>query len=418
MGNQKQYYPFVPGWNGGFAPAFRENGNNAGQQNQSGIYQKPNWGQIQKPGHSNGSQTQQPATEETTPAVTLPGMTQMDPYVGKEYVQSDAVTQAQQMLHNMQANKPGAYQSQFQTGLDALMGQIQNRDKFQYDVNSDALYQQVMQNYLAQGQQAMMDTMGQAAAMTGGYGNSYAQTAGQQMYNQHLLGLAELVPQYQQMALQQYQMEGDQLMDQYQLMLQQEESAYGRYQDDLNRYYADLDRAQAAYDNERDYDYSRFADDRDFDYGKYMDDLNYQYQVGRDQVADDQWAQQWAYQQERDKIKDEQWQKEYEESVRQFNENLAFQQAQAARSSSGGGGGRSGGGVGSGSGGSSGGDTMSLPMAAAQVAKQYSVEDAVDWVNSTNESQATKNAAIQNAMGVAQTEYYRKQAEALAKNRK
>ena len=63
--------------------------------------------------------------------------------------------------------------------------------------------------------------------------------------------------------------------------------------------------------------------------------------------------------------------------------------------------------------------TMSLPMAAAQVAKQYSVEDAVDWINSQpNVSQAEKNAAIQNAKGVAQTEYYRKQAEALAKNKK
>lgn len=268
------------------------------------------------------------------------------PYEEKKYTPSDAVTQAQQALTQQQANKPGAYQSQWQGQLDSLSGQIQNRPKFSYDVNADALYQQVAQNYMQQGQQAMMDTMGQAAALTGGYGNSYAQTAGQQQYNNHLLGLAEMVPQFQQMALQQYQMEGDQLMDQYQLMLQQEELAYGRYQDDLNRYYADLDRAQAAYDNERDYDYSRFADDRDFDYGKYMDDLNYQYQVGRDQVADDQWAQQWAYQQERDKIQDEQWQKEYEESVRQFNENLAFQQAQAARSSSGGGGGRSSGGGG------------------------------------------------------------------------
>lgn len=108
--------------------------------------------------------------------------------------------------------------------------------------------------------------------------------------------------------------------------------------------------------------------------------------------------------------------------VRQYNENMAWQQAQAAmRASSGGssGGGRSSG-SGSSSSGSSGssGGTMSLPMAAAQVAKQYSVEEAVDWVNSQNESQATKNAAIQNAMGVAQTEYYRKQAEALAKSRK
>ena len=347
------------------------------------------------------------------------------PYEEKKYVQSDAVTQAQQALQNQQANKPGAYQSQFQTGMNDLMGQIQNRPKFQYDVNADALYQQVAQNYMQQGQQAMMDTMGQAAALTGGYGNSYAQTAGQQQYNNHLLGLTEMVPQFQQMALQQYQMEGDQLMDQYQLMLQQEELAYGRYQDDLNRYYADLDRAQAAYDNERDYDYSRFADDRDFDYGKYMDDLNYQYQVGRDQVADDQWNQQWQYQQERDKIADDQWWQQYNESIRQWNQSynlqlqeLALQKAAAERAAA-----QYNSSYGNYSNNSSyepetGGDTMSLPMAAAQVAKQYSVEDAVDWVNSTNESQATKNAAIQNAMGVAQTEYYRKQAEALAKNRK
>jgi hypothetical protein len=133
-------------------------------------------------------------------------------------------------------------------------------------------------------------------------------------------------------------------MDQYNLMAQQEEMAYARYQDDLNRYYADLDRAQAAYDNERDYDYSRFADDRDFDYGKYMDDLNYQYQVGRDQVTDDQWMQVFLHQQEQDRIAQDQWQKEYDEMVRQYNENLAWQKEQAAAKASGGGGGRSSGG--------------------------------------------------------------------------
>lgn len=254
------------------------------------------------------------------------------PYEEKKYVQSDAVTQAQQALQNQQANKPGAYQSQFQTGIDDLASQIQNRDKFKYDVNADALYQQVLQNYLQQGQQAMMDTMGQAAAMTGGYGNSYAQTAGQQAYNAYLQGVTNLIPEYQQMAFQQYQAEGDDLLEQYNMMLQQEESAYSRYQDDLNRYYADLDRAQAAYDNERNYDYNRWADDRDFDYGKYMDDLNYQYQLDRDAVEDDQWLKQLQYQQERDRVEDEQWQKQYEESIRQFNQNynLQLQQMQQA----------------------------------------------------------------------------------------
>ena len=227
------------------------------------------------------------------------------PYEEKKYTQSDKLVQTQQDLQDLQNNKPADYQSQYQTGLNSLMDQIQNRPSFSYDVNSDALYQQVAQNYLQQGKQAMMDTVGQASALTGGYGNSYAMTAGQQQYNQHLLGLTEMVPQFQQMAFDQYQAEGDDLINRYSLMLQQDENAYSRYQDALALYYADLDRKQSAYESERDYDYDRFADDRDFDYGKYQDDLEYDYQLSRDA------------------IEDEQWQKEYDETVRQFDEELA-----------------------------------------------------------------------------------------------
>lgn len=254
------------------------------------------------------------------------------PYEEKKYVQSDAVTQAQQALQNQQANKPGAYQSQFQSGLDSLLGQIRNREKFQYDVNADALYSQVAQNYLRQGQQAMLDTVGKAAALTGGYGNSYAQTAGQQVYDQYLLELAELVPQYQQMAYDQYQAEGEDLLEQYHLLQQQEESAYGRYQEELSRYYEELDRLQSAYDSERELDYNRFAYDRDFDYGKYRDEQNQKYQAQRDAVEDDQWLRELQYQQERDKVEDAQWQKQYEESIRQFNQdyNLKMQELQAS----------------------------------------------------------------------------------------
>lgn len=254
------------------------------------------------------------------------------PYEEKKYVQSEAVAKAQQALQSHQVGKPGGYQSQYQSGLDSLLGQIQNREKFHYDVNADALYSQVAQNYLRQGQQAMMDTVGKAAAMTGGYGNSYAETAGQQAYEQYLQGLTELAPQYQQLAFRQYQAEGEDLLNQYNLLLQQEESAYGRYQDDLSRYYAELDRLQGAYDSEREYDYNRFAEERDFSYGKYMDELNHQYRTDRDAVEDDQWLQELLYQQERDKVEDQQWQKEYEESIRQFNQNynLKLQELQAS----------------------------------------------------------------------------------------
>lgn len=264
------------------------------------------------------------------------------PFEEKPYVQSDAVTRAQQALQAQQAAKPGDYRSQWQGKLDSALGKIQNRPDFSYDVNSDALYQQVAQNYLRQGQQAMMDTAGQAAALTGGYGNSYGQTAGQQVYNQYLQGLTELVPQYRQLALEQYRLEGEDLLKQYQLLLDQENRDYDRYRDTLEDYYGALDRLQAAYDQERSYDYSRYADSRDFAYGQYMDQRNHQYRTDRDAVEDSQWLQQLQYQQERDRIQDEQWQKEYEEMIRQYNQDyeLSLMAKTAAssgsRSSSGG----------------------------------------------------------------------------------
>lgn len=188
----------------------------------------------------------------------------------KKYIQSDAVTQAQQAVQNQQAQKPGQYQSQYQQPMTDLLGQIQNRDKFQYDINADALYQQAAQRYIQQGKQAMMDTMGQAAALTGGYGNSYAQNAGQQAYQGYLQSLMDQIPQFQQMALQQYQMEGDDLISRYNLLANQEESEYGRYMDSLNQYYSDLDRLQNNYENER-----------SFDYGQYMDQANYDMQYNQ-----------------------------------------------------------------------------------------------------------------------------------------
>ena len=244
------------------------------------------------------------------------------PYEEKKYIPSAGVSKAQQALEQQQAARPGEYVSQFQNGISDLSGQIQSRPGFQYDVNADALYQQVAENYLRQGQQAMMDTMGQAAALTGGYGNSYAQTAGQQQYNQHLLNLTELLPQFQQMALEQYRLEGEDLLTRYNLLMQQEEMAYGRYLEEVNRYYDELDRLQSAFESERDYDYDRYTDDRDFAYGKYRDDQDYQYQLDRDQAEEARYREQLAYQQERDRIKDEQWQREFDESVRQYNENL------------------------------------------------------------------------------------------------
>ena len=178
------------------------------------------------------------------------------------YKPSDAVLAAEQLLQQQLANKPGAYESAWSAQLNDTINKILNREKFSYDLNGDALYQQYKDKYIQQGQMAMMDTMGQAAAMTGGYGNSYAQSVGQQAYQGQLQNLNDIVPELYQMALDQYNNEGQNLLNQYSMLGAQEEQDYGRYRDQMGDYLTELDRLtnDARYKGEQ--DYGKWADDR------------------------------------------------------------------------------------------------------------------------------------------------------------
>lgn len=84
--------------------------------------------------------------------------------------------------------------------LDDLYSQIMGHNNFQYDMNGDMLYQQYKDQYVNNGRQAMVDAMGQANTMTGGYGNSYSAVAGNQAYQQYLTQLNSVVPQLEGMA--------------------------------------------------------------------------------------------------------------------------------------------------------------------------------------------------------------------------
>ena len=68
---------------------------------------------------------------------------------------------------------------------------------FRYSLDGDALYQMYRDRYLENAKRSMRDTMGQAASLTGGYGSSYSQAAGQQAYDETLRGLTDLIPTLQ-----------------------------------------------------------------------------------------------------------------------------------------------------------------------------------------------------------------------------
>lgn len=178
---------------------------------------------------------------------------------GKEYAQSQLVTDAYNKLQATLKNKPGAFSSIYQQQLDNIYNRIMNREKFAYNMNADPMYQMYKEEYTKQGKRAMQDTIGAASALTGGYGNSYAETAGQQIYQNYLEKLNEIVPTLYSQAYQRYQDEGDQMYRQYSMTGDQYNRDYDRYRDTVSDW-----------QNERSFDLTNYQNERNFDYDKYM----------------------------------------------------------------------------------------------------------------------------------------------------
>lgn len=228
-----------------------------------------------------------------------------DPFKYEERKDSTDTKNARKALDSLKA--PDAYKSKWQSQLDNTMNAYNNREKFKYDVNGDALYQQYKDKFTQQGKMAMQDTMGQAAAMTGGYGNSYAATVGNQAYQGAMKNLNDVIPELYSLALERYQQEGQDMLNKYSLLSDRENTDYGRYRDEVSDYYTNRDYLAGRYDTERSLDMSKYDADRAFAYGQYSDAKNLAYTDYRNGIADDQWE------------------KNYEEGVRQYNQSMKYQ---------------------------------------------------------------------------------------------
>lgn len=217
------------------------------------------------------------------------------------YKEAQSVVDSYNALKQKEANKIADWTGgTYGQSLKDQMDKINNRKQFTYDLNGDALYQQYKDQYMTQGRLASADAIGQASAMTGGYGNSYAATVGNQAYQGYLQKLNDVVPELYNMAYNRYQQEGQDMKD----MLAMYESAYGReygeHRDKVSDYNTELARLQDAYYNEKNFDYSKFTSDRDFynnaynnertyDYGQYTDAYNRAFGQYQQDVAEQQW---------------------------------------------------------------------------------------------------------------------------------
>ena len=232
---------------------------------------------------------------------------------GRDYMDDDRVSSAQERYDEIEGDRPSAYDSAYRDRIEAILSEYENRDPFTYNLSEDMLYQQYKDQYQALGQLAMADTVGQAAALTGGYGNSYAANAGSQAYQSYLRQLNEMVPSLYSMALNKYNMEGEDMLNQlgtyqslddsdynrwlndYNAWLNERNNAYGMLTDEINRaqsdYYNDLSQMNNIIGMERE-DYwndvaqdnteweQRFSEEQ-FDWQKAVDERDYNLSVAK-----------------------------------------------------------------------------------------------------------------------------------------
>lgn len=258
-------------------------------------------------------------------------------YVPGTYQQSDDLSNMWGTISNWQTPTWDKTQNTWWNKVNDTMNAIENREKFSYDVNGDALYQQYKDQYVNLGKMASADVMGQAAAMTGGYGNSYAQTVGQQAYQGYLQQLTDKVPELYQLALSKYNSEGEEMYNRLNAYGNLYNTEYGEHRDavtDSNNQLAHLTDLYGLKSNEEynqwynaeqmkatanEQEYQKLADLYGISTDAAKTLLDTAYKMQSDEYST-------AYTESRDKIADEQWQKTYDlqqdelkEKQRQFD---------------------------------------------------------------------------------------------------
>lgn len=178
----------------------------------------------------------------------------------------EAYMRAMAALDQARSELP-SYNGQYNQQLSDIYAEITGRDPFRYDLDADMLYQQYKDKYITQGRNAMMDTMGQAAALTGGYGSTYSQSAGQQAYDAYLQNLNDVVPELYDRAYGRWQDEGNELLQRYSLMRDMANDEYNRYRDEMSDYWTGVQYADTAADRA---------------YQRASDQWNREYQLNRD----------------------------------------------------------------------------------------------------------------------------------------
>ena len=156
------------------------------------------------------------------------------------------------------AKKPAAKNEKYSQSRDALLKSYLEREPYEFNINTDRLYRQYADAYKKQGEAAMRDTVAQASALTGGYGSSYAVTAGAQAYQGYLDKLNSIVPELERDAYDRYTAEGKNIRENIGILDGLDTKEYDSYRDRMEDYKDERDYYRSVYEYESDRDYDTY----------------------------------------------------------------------------------------------------------------------------------------------------------------
>lgn len=157
------------------------------------------------------------------------------------------VKKAEKKVNTLMKN---GFNAPYQSQLNDTVGQI-NNSKFEYDISKDTIYNQYKDQFLAMGNQAMQEAQADATALTGGFANSYAQTAGQKAFNSYSQQLQNIVPQLYQQARTDYDANLSNLYNKASLLSGLNAQSYTEYATQLENAIANRDYAYNKYNTMR-----------------------------------------------------------------------------------------------------------------------------------------------------------------------
>lgn len=129
------------------------------------------------------------------------------------------------------------YKSRNTEEIDKLRQKYLDRGEFTYDPAKDNAYQDYANMMRQQGNLAMENSIGMATASTGGYGNSYAQSVGQQTYNDYARDISAAQNDFYNQALNQFNNEGNMILNDIGMLEDREAADRAAWEEDYANAY-------------------------------------------------------------------------------------------------------------------------------------------------------------------------------------